>query len=150
MSQRLHLGQWLEQRASAGLMLMALTALGCSSSESSSEPEERGPASMPGPSGATCPDADDSPRYGELAVDFFARYCVRCHSSELSGSARHGAPRSTNLDTLEGVQAASLEMLDQLAAAGPLQENTFMPPAGPAPSPAERERLGQWLACGLP
>ena len=127
------------------LMLMAAASvLGCSSSES----PKSDPPTMPGPSGATCPDP--APTYEGFADGFFASYCVGCHSSTVEGSARHGAPKSTNFDTLEGIQAASLDMLDQLAAAGPLQQNTFMPPAGSEPSRAERESLGEWLACDRP
>jgi uncharacterized membrane protein len=88
--------------------------------------------------------------YETFASDFFSQYCVRCHSSMVEGTSRHGAPASVNYDTLKGVQAVSVERIDVMAAAGPAQSNTFMPPADPRPSHAEREQLGEWLACGRP
>ena len=127
------------------VVVTALSELSCSSSE----PAKSDAPAGPGPSGATCPDP--APTYDDFAKNFFASYCVRCHSSALAGSARHGAPKSTNLDSLDGIQKASASMLDQLAAAGPLQQNTFMPPDDEStPTRAERESLGAWLACGLP
>lgn len=127
------------------VVMIALSELSCSSSE----PVRIDAPAEPGPSGATCPDP--APTYDDFAKDFFASHCVRCHSSALAGSARHGAPKSTNLDTLDGIENASLIMLDHLAAAGPLQQNTAMPPDDEStPSRAERESLGAWLACGLP
>jgi len=128
------------------VLVMPAVILGCSGST----PSEAAPSatSDPGPSGATCPDA--APTYDGFAKDFFASYCVRCHSSALTGASRHGAPRAVNFDTEEGVQSVSAELLDQMAAAGPLQQNTSMPADGPQPSRAERESLGAWLACGRP
>lgn len=129
------------------VVMAALGELSCSSSDpQASEP----PASMPGPSGAACPDPSLSPSYEGFAREFFGSYCVRCHSSTVVANARHGAPKSVNFDSLEGVRAVPADTLDQVAAAGPLQRNAFMPPSEPAPSPAERESLGKWLACGLP
>lgn len=131
--------------ALAFMVVAALNVLACSSPEPAKSDSPAGP----GPSGAKCPDP--APTYDDFAEDFFESYCVRCHSSSVEGSARHGAPKSTNLDTLDGVRSASLSMLDQLAAAGPLQQNTFMPPDDEStPTRAERESLGEWLACGLP
>jgi hypothetical protein len=130
------------------VLVAALLGGGCSSSDPPTGEPATEPATSPGPSGATC--SDQAPTYESFAAEFFASYCVRCHSSELQGTERHGAPRSTNLDTEGGIGASSLLMLDQLAAAGPLQENAFMPPSEPKPSRAERLRLGEWLACDRP
>jgi len=128
-------------------LVVLAVSVGCSSGGSSGTDPD--PATQPGPSGATCP-SDSTLTYDTFASDFFAQYCVRCHSSMLEGTSRHGAPASLNYDTLEGVQAVPAERIDSMAAAGPAQENSFMPPAAPRPSHAEREQLGEWLACGRP
>jgi hypothetical protein len=124
--------------------VLALSA-GCSDPATS----EMDPATKPGPSGAACVSGSTL-TYETFASDFFAHYCVRCHSSKLEGTGRHGAPASLNYDTFEGVQAVSIDRIDSMAAAGPAQYNAFMPPAEPRPSRAEREQLGQWLACDRP
>jgi len=124
-------------------------SVGCSGGKASNTDAEPEPATKPGPSGAECP-SDSTLTYETFARDFFSQYCVRCHSSTLEGTSRHGAPTSVNYDTLEGAQAVSSDIVDSMAAAGPEQYNAFMPPADPRPSRDEREQLGQWLACGRP
>jgi uncharacterized membrane protein len=78
------------------------------------------------------------------------RYCTRCHSTSLSGSARQGAPSDHNFDTLDAVHETELEHIDEQAAAGPKAVNTAMPPSDPKPTEAERRSLGEWIACGAP
>jgi hypothetical protein len=99
-------------------------------------------------SGAECPETSP-PTYGDFAADFFADYCTRCHHSALFGADRNEAPEGVNFDTLEGIRAHALE-IDQTAAKGPAATNVEMPVDGSMPTEAERERLGQWLACGAP
>ena len=101
-----------------------------------------------GATGATCPP-DSTLTASNFGEDFMGRYCIRCHASSLKGSARQGAPASSNLDTLEAVRQQT-EVIDRWAGAGPNAENTLMPPSGPAPSSEERQKLGEWLACGAP
>ncbi|HMJ15814.1 MAG TPA: hypothetical protein VK524_30570 [Polyangiaceae bacterium] len=96
-------------------------------------------------SGATCPEGSTL-TYENFAAPFFANYCTRCHSSQLSGAARAGAPPGADFDTLEGILAHA-HHVDQYAAAGPEAANTFMPPSDPRPPLAERLQLGEWLAC---
>ena len=102
-----------------------------------------------GPTGAVCPP-ESMLTYDTFGQDFMTRYCVRCHSSALSGSARNGAPNDHDFDTLGGLRATHLDHIDEGAAAGPDAVNTKMPPSEPRPSELERRKLGEWLACGLP
>jgi hypothetical protein len=103
----------------------------------------------PGPStGSTCP-SEETLTYENFGRGFLDTYCTNCHSSALSGSARHGAPAGYNWDELEIVRAHAAR-IDKMAAAGPIATNTTMPPDDPEPSVAEREQLGEWLACGAP
>jgi uncharacterized membrane protein len=77
-------------------------------------------------------------------------YCLSCHSASLTGDGRQGATVGVNFDTLEDVRR-QVAAIDLHAAAGPNATNTAMPPAKSAqPSQQEREKLGQWLACGAP
>lgn len=106
------------------------------------EEEDVGPDS-----GATCPDGSDV-TYDNFAKDFFSEYCLRCHSSKLTGAARMMAPLDHDFDTIEGI-ALVAKHVDQLAAAGKVT-NDMMPPSGPKPTLEERKKLGEWLACDLP
>ncbi len=102
-----------------------------------------------GATGSACP-ATSTLSYDSFGEAFMDRYCVRCHSSTLTGSERNGAPSDHNFDTLDGLHATEPEHIDEQAAAGPNNVNTAMPPDGPRPSEAERLELGEWVACGMP
>jgi uncharacterized membrane protein len=101
------------------------------------------------PTDATCPTSD-APSYGSFGSAFFSTYCVSCHSSSVSGAARHDAPSDMNFDT-EADIISHLSDIDEEAAAGPHATNTDMPELdSDVPSPptlAERQQLGQFLAC---
>jgi len=99
-------------------------------------------------SGATCPDDAGTLTYEDFGKPFVEKYCVRCHSSELTGAARNGATPDHDYDTLEGILVVA-NHVDQLAAAGPDSTNTVMPPNGDKPTLEERKMLGEWLACEL-
>jgi hypothetical protein len=102
-----------------------------------------------GPStGASCPPAAQ-PTYDSFGEQFMTSYCTRCHSSKLMGPDRQGAPLLHDFDTLYGVQAF-IQHIDETTASGPDATNTSMPPNDPAPTLAERQILGEWLACGAP
>jgi uncharacterized membrane protein len=96
---------------------------------------------------STCPTAN-APTYASFGESFMASYCTGCHSREAGD--RHGAPSDIELDTEADVIQHASE-IDQTAAAGPSAKNTAMPDmSGPVhvqPSEAEREQLGQFLAC---
>ena len=97
--------------------------------------------------GATCPTP--AVTYAAFGQTFFSRYCTNCHASTLTGTARTGAPVGYDFDSAAGVRAHIIEM-DEVAASGPNATNTAMPLVGTAPSLAERQQLGQLLACGVP
>jgi cytochrome c5 len=99
--------------------------------------------------GATCP-AGSTVTYDNFAKDFFTNYCLSCHSTKLMGAARNGAPADHNFDTLAAVDLLSAH-IDEYAGSGPSSTNTHMPPMGSkAPSMAERQKLSEWIACGVP
>src|SRR5262245_43986879 len=71
-----------------------------------------------------------------------ASRCVVCHSSQLSGASRHGAPSDLNFDNL-GLVAEEAESIYTEAKEG------SMPPSGyPAVEGTDLENMRTWLACG--
>jgi hypothetical protein len=117
---------------------LGLGLFGCSS-----DPELK---TLPnGSTGAECPEGSTL-TYEGFAAPFFASYCTRCHSSGNVGSARRGAPEGYDWDDRESIRAHAIQ-IDAAAAAGPRVTNDMMPPGAPLPTPTERARLGQWLAC---
>lgn len=131
------------------LSLLALTALGLGcggdNGDTGGDGHEHGHTST----GATCPSTD-APTARNFGQAFLESYCLSCHSASVTGPGRGGAPTGLDFDTLEKVRAQSHD-IDAHAAAGPSATNTAMPPRGlPQPTQAERQRLGQWLACGAP
>lgn len=112
---------------------------GCCSEESS----------VLGPStDSTCPPTSTL-TYNNFAKPFMESYCTRCHASDKMGDARNGAPAFHDFDTLIGIKQVS-NHVDQTAASGPAATNMSMPPDGAKPSLAERQMLGEWIACGMP
>lgn len=97
--------------------------------------------------GSTCPTP--ALTYANFGASFFDTYCVACHASTVTGDARNGAPVDHNYDTAAGIRMWIPE-IDEVAASGPNATNTAMPFFGTAPSMAERQMLGQFLACGAP
>ena len=116
---------------------LLLTPLACS------DHEDEGP-----PSGAVCPDASTL-TWDNFGKGFMDSYCVRCHSTTLTGAARQGAHSDHNFDSAELV-SDEIDHTDEQAAAGPDAVNTRMPIGAPTPTDAERRQLGEWLACGAP
>jgi hypothetical protein len=100
------------------------------------------------PTESVCPE-DSTLSYESFGQPFMAAYCTRCHSSELTGEDRMGAPSFHDFDTLFGIKAVS-EHVDETAAFGPAAENDSMPEDGAKPSDEERRQLGEWIACGMP
>lgn len=99
------------------------------------------------PTGSTCPPASTL-TYENFGKPFMEAYCTRCHSSELRGSARSGAPLYHDFDSLLGVVVVA-DHVDWYSAAGPDSLNKIMPPNGDKPTEMERYQLGEWLACEL-
>lgn len=103
----------------------------------------------PGATAALCPEGSTL-TYETFGRDFLGSYCVRCHSSELTTVAeRGGAPTGMDFDTAE-LAREHRTAIDSVAAAGPTRVNVYMPVGMPQPSDAERDLLGEWLACGAP
>jgi cytochrome c5 len=123
-------------------VLAILGIVACSSSKSDSDDDGAPTASL-------CP-SNSTLTYENFGKGFMNSYCVSCHSSSLSGSARQGAPSDHNFDSLEAIRETEAEHIDEEAAAGPSHTNTAMPPSGPKPSLDDRKKLGEWLACGTP
>jgi uncharacterized membrane protein len=108
-----------------------------------------GPDSVFGPpTESTCPQGSTL-TYENFGKGFMTQYCTRCHSSELVGADRMGAPSFHDFDTLFGIKAVA-DHIDETTASGPAATNTGMPPDGPFPTLEEREQLGEWIACGMP
>lgn len=100
------------------------------------------------PTQSVCP-TDSTLTYNNFGKKFMVDYCTRCHSSELTGAARMGAPSFHDFDTIFGIRAVSAH-IDETTAAGPAAENLGMPPDGRKPTLDERRKLGEWIACGMP
>lgn len=104
---------------------------------------------MLAPSMAPCPTGF-AHTYESFGRDFFANYCVGCHSSaRITPAERSGAPVGYDFDTLDGIRAR-LGEIDAAAAAGPTRINIYMPMGSAIPSDAERDLLGEWISCGTP
>jgi hypothetical protein len=100
------------------------------------------------PTGAVCP-TPSTLTYNNFGKQFMESYCTRCHDSAKTGDARMGAPEFHDFDTLFGIKAVS-NHIDEVAASGPNATNDAMPEENPKPSLAERQMLGEWIACGMP
>lgn len=128
----------------AALALASLLCLFACSSPKADDPDGPG-----GPTGAVCPTGSPY-TYANFAKAFFSNYCIRCHGSDVVGSARNGAPPERNFDTYTGVLTTEASLMDSVAAAGPNGINTFMPRSAPRPTDMERYHFGEWLACHRP
>ena len=99
------------------------------------------------PTGSSCPTTD-APSYDNFARPFFATYCTGCHG--VLATDRHGAPSNQNYDSEADIRLHARD-IDENAAFGPDAANAAMPElAGPVarePSDAERDQLGNYLAC---
>ena len=100
------------------------------------------------PTESVCPTTQTL-TYDNFGKPFMESYCTRCHSSQLVGADRMGAPSFHDFDTLFGIKAVS-DHIDETAAFGPAAMNHSMPPSAPRPTDEERRQLGEWIACGMP
>jgi hypothetical protein len=87
--------------------------------------------------GSTCPSGSTL-TYENFGQAFMSSYCTACHATR----------EQPTLTTLASIQA-SREEIDMVAAVGPNAVNTRMPQGGSVPT-SERQKLGEWLACGAP
>jgi hypothetical protein len=80
--------------------------------------------------------------------DFFAMYCIRCHSTENVGDERNGAPPDYNWDDEASVRA---HLDDIRYAAGVVNYMPFMPgPGDPVPDCETRRRMVRWIDGSAP
>jgi uncharacterized membrane protein len=97
--------------------------------------------------GSVCP-TDNPPTFDNFGEAFFATYCTSCHSA--TSANRVGAPADINFDSEAEISAQAAD-IDSQAAAGPDATNTAMPLIGGTvrtrPSDAERQQLGEYMAC---
>jgi hypothetical protein len=91
-----------------------------------------------------CPSASTL-TYDNFGASFFQSYCLRCHSRTKQGTDRNDAPATLNFDQLTDIQVQIERIWGQAG-----DSNVTMPAGPPKPSPDERARLGEWLACGAP
>ncbi len=85
-----------------------------------------------------CPSAGTKLTYDNFGRGFMTRYCVYCHGGPNGYSSRA-------LNTLESVRASRERIFANAAG-----QNRAMPPGPDDPSPAERDKLAEWLVCGAP
>jgi hypothetical protein len=102
------------------------------------------------PTESVCPPVQTL-SYENFGKPFMESYCTECHDSAKRGADRQGAPSFHDFNTVYGVRAV-YEHIDFTTAAGPTGiVNDSMPPDGePQPTLAEREKLGEWIACEMP
>jgi cytochrome c5 len=136
---------------SAGLVLFAAA---CGDARSVSTGQQPG-ASAVGPTNTTpaqCAAAGlTGLTYASFGQNFFSSFCLRCHSVNVTGAARNGAPTDHNFDKLSDVQGLK-DQIDQVAGMNPngSVKNTTMPFNPPAPPDPDRQKLSCWIAAGLP
>jgi uncharacterized membrane protein len=70
------------------------------------------------------------------------KYCIGCHSSELSGADRSGAPTGINFDTYKGAAANAEIGNDEIQSGG-------MPPSGSGLTADEKRLFQRWVDTGL-
>ncbi len=73
---------------------------------------------------------------------FFLQWCTSCHHAGLVNDGRDGAPPGVDFDTYDGALIWSDEVDHRTFVVGD------MPPIL-GPLDEERERLHEWIACGL-
>jgi hypothetical protein len=92
-----------------------------------------GQNSLGSPTGATCPPSSTL-SYDNFGKAFMDNNCNSCHGDRFASQ--------------QGVQDSAME-IDRAAASGPNGTNTYMPKNSDVPD-ADRQKLGEWLACGAP
>jgi uncharacterized membrane protein len=74
------------------------------------------------------------------------KYCLECHSADVSGADRMAAPADENFDSLSEIQ----EDTEKLKAEVSIDKTMPFPTASNMPSDAEREQFAKWMDCGAP
>ena len=108
---------------------------------STDDPAGAGQADASAPDGG-CPSPESVPTFGDLEQGILP-ICRRCHSEQVVGAARNGAPEPINFDTYEQVANAA-------EIASYMVRSRIMPPNGQEPTEEQRQALYQWTECGRP
>ncbi|MFO0618883.1 MAG: hypothetical protein U0414_40215 [Polyangiaceae bacterium] len=125
-----------------GVLLAASAALGATVAGCTIEDEE--PVEPPKAlAQRECPP-DSVLTYENFGGPFIYSYCSGCHSKDLPEGMRQDAPLQSDFDTLASTRLWAARIWARAA-----DHNTTMPPIG-GPDDEDRERLGEWLACGAP
>ena len=90
-----------------------------------------------------CPPSGTTLTYASFGAPFMERHCQKCHGAP--PSEREGAPSSFDFGSQADVARHRDRIFVRSAA-----DNTTMPPGPDDPSPEERAKLAEWLACGAP
>ena len=90
-----------------------------------------------------CPPEGTTLTYENFGASFMTGYCQSCHGS--LSEDRAGAPGESIFDTVGQIQRQRDRIFARSAAG-----NDSMPPGPEDPSPEDREKLAEWLACGAP
>ena len=93
-----------------------------------------------GDTGGPVTDCAQAGTWATVGQPLALSWCTGCHSSHLSGAARHGAPEAVQLDSLAGFLEHADRSRARIAAG-------TMPPGGGIPA-VDQRRLEQWLDCG--
>lgn len=91
---------------------------------------------------ASCPPGGTTLTYENFGKSFLDTHCQGCHGGARD---RKGAPSGYSFST----RAEAHEFRDRIFARAAMS-NTTMPPGPDDPPRAERDKLGEWLACGAP
>lgn len=96
--------------------------------------------------GGVCDDPANPPSYSTDIAPILASRCLSCHSVEVRGPNRQGAPRDSNYDTYEEVVAKAEGIVDRA-----VSDSQPMPPRTsglPKLTSGERLLLKRWVNCG--
>jgi uncharacterized membrane protein len=98
--------------------------------------------------GGSAPDCPENSTltYESFGKGFVDEYCADCHAASVTGTARQGAPKGDVFDSLTQIQAKSDELIDEVVIEKAMPYKTY----DHQPSNDERDKFGEWLACGAP
>jgi uncharacterized membrane protein len=117
--------------------IFALSSAACSNGKAGAPHSSMPDAGAPW----DCATIQPVPTFEDLQQGIL-QICVRCHSAQVSGDARNGAPDFVNFDTYEEAKAVA-------DTASFLVKNRAMPfPDGEGPTEPQRRQLYAWAACG--
>lgn len=122
--------------------LVAALLLGCGDAPTDA-PEDTDvvDTGVPLPSFETGLDPCSTQTWETVGAGFVLTWCAPCHSSDLRGSARQGAPVGVDFDD----EAASLALADRILVRA-TGESPDMPPSG-GPERAVLDDVVTWLQC---